>query len=100
MRQFTMSVRRHGPTGMQVRIDQRPERLRAFEPRVQIKTKLARQGQVGTLPGSGYDPVDRPDPGRAVDRLALGDNPVVLLVEREDSEPRPHAHAFAVDQLL
>ena len=74
MRQLAMTMRRHRAAGMQIRIDQRAERLGALEPRIEIETQLARQRQIRTLPGGGDDPIDRSDPARAVGRLALDDD--------------------------
>ena len=62
MRELAMAVRRHRAAGMHVRIDQRTERLGAFEPGIEIETQLARQRQIGPLSGGGDDPIDRADP--------------------------------------
>jgi hypothetical protein len=100
MRQFTMPVRRRRATGMQVRIDQGAEGFRAFKPGIEIETQFARQRLVRTLPGSGDDPIDRPNLGRTANRLAVDDNPVVFCVERQNSESGFQGHAFTLDKLF
>ena len=61
MGQLAMAVRRHGAAGMLVRVDQRPERLGAFQPRIELEPQLARELQVRALARRHDDPVDRPD---------------------------------------
>ena len=71
MGELAVAVRRHRSAGVQVRVDQRPERLRALQPRVEVEPQLAGQVQVRALSGRDDDPVDGADLADAVCRLAL-----------------------------
>ena len=56
---------------MDVRIDQRPERAGAFQPRIELQAKLPRQLEVGALPGGDDDAVRRADLLEACSGLAF-----------------------------
>ena len=101
MRQFAMTVRRHRAAGMQIRIDQRAERFRAFEPGIEIETQArASSDKSGRCPVAAMIRSTGPIRRRTVDRLAFDDDPVVFCVERQDGKSRPQGHALAVDKLL
>ena len=61
MGEFAVAVRRHRSAGVQVRVDQRAERLRALQPRIEVEPQLAGQVQVRALSGRDDDPVDGAD---------------------------------------
>ena len=95
-----MAVRRHRAAGMQVRVDQRSERLGALDPGIEVEPKLAREDEVGTLPGRDDDAVDRPERPRAVSRLAFEDHLLAGPPHRGGREAEDQGHLSAVDEIL
>jgi len=61
MTQFLGAVRGHRPTRVHVRIDQRRERPRRLDGRIQVQAQLARETQVGPKAGGADNLVDGSD---------------------------------------
>ena len=95
-----MAVRRHGAAGMLVRVDQRPERLGAFQPGIELQPQLARERQVRPLPRRHDDAVDRPDPPHALHGIALDDHPAAIAPHCRGGEAGDQRHAPVVDERL
>ena len=58
---LAVPVRLDRAAGVQVRVDQRPQRPHALQPGIEVDAQLPREGEVGALPGRGDDPVHRPE---------------------------------------
>lgn len=58
MSQFVDAVRRHGTTGVNVRIDKRRERRRRFDCGIEAEAQFAQEREVGTEAGRDDDVVD------------------------------------------
>src|SRR6476469_5044957 len=48
-----------------IRVDERPKRARAFDDRVKIELQFAGKGKVGPLPGRNDDAIERTDGPRS-----------------------------------
>ena len=60
MGQLAISVRRNRAAGVEIRIDRRAERARAFKPRIEIETKFTRHIEIGPQPRRNDDAIDGP----------------------------------------
>ena len=83
---------------MFVRVDQRSERLGAFEPGVEIQAQFASQRQIGPLAGGDDDLVDGSDQPRPFRRLAFHDDPAAFASQGGCRKPCDQRHTTALDQ--
>ena len=58
MRELARAVRAHGAAAVFVRIDQRPERCRAFEPRIDAEPHFAQHLEIRTEAGADDHLID------------------------------------------
>jgi hypothetical protein len=82
---------------MQVGVDHGPERLGAFDPRIEIEPELARERQVRPLTGGDHYPVDGRERPPAVRRLAFEDDLLAGPAYCGAREPEHQGRASAVD---
>src|SRR5579863_1692807 len=93
-----MSMGRHRATGMDVRIDKRPKRFYAFQPRIEFESQLARQRQVRTLSRGGYDPINRSDASTPLARFSFDNDHALSVANRHSREACDEPYASALRQ--